>query len=169
MIRRSLQIACLAGAGFALACAVAVQARDTLGIFESWGAFRDPRAARCYAISRASNLGAGRRWQPFVAIGYWPRQAIRGQVNIRLSRELAAQSQAKLTIGGRSFFLVGGVTDVWANDRRDDAAIVAAMRSGTTMSVHGRGRDGAGFTDRYQLRGAATAIDAAALGCARLR
>jgi hypothetical protein len=33
--------------------------------------------------------------------------------------------------------------------------------------VHGRTQAGASFSDRYELRGAATAIDAAALGCAR--
>jgi hypothetical protein len=37
------------------------------------------------------------------------------------------------------------------------------------MSVQTRDARGRGFADTYALRGAATAIDAAALGCARLR
>jgi hypothetical protein len=161
----------LAAGLLALSCAVPAPApaRDTLGVFESWGAFRDPRAGRCYAISRASNLGAGLRWQPFAAIGYWPRKRARGQVNIRLSRELAKDVRAELVLGDKRFALVGGGADVWAKDKQEDAAIVAAIRAGGTMSVHGRSRTGERFSDRYALRGAATAIDAAALGCARIK
>ena len=28
-------------------------ARSSLGVFDDWGAFRDPRQPRCYAISKA--------------------------------------------------------------------------------------------------------------------
>jgi hypothetical protein len=144
-------------------------ARDTLGVFERWGAFRDPAQGRCYAIARGSGLGASRRWQPFAAVGYWPRQGVRGQINIRLSRELAPGAPASLTVGGRSFALTGGAADVWARDRRDDAAIVAAIRGGGALIVQGRSKTGESFSDRYELRGAATAIDAAAFGCARVK
>ena len=48
-----------------------------------------------------------------------------------------------------------------------DAAIVAAMRSGSRMSVTATDRGGNRFTDRYSLAGVATAIDAATIACAR--
>jgi len=50
-----------------------------------------------------------------------------------------------------------------------DAAIVAAMRSAGTMSVSATDSAGRRFTDRYSLEGAATALDAATVGCARVR
>ena len=50
-----------------------------------------------------------------------------------------------------------------------DAAIVAAMRSAGAMSVSARDAAGRRFTDRYSLAGAATAMDAATVGCARIR
>ena len=74
-----------------------------------------------------------------------------------------------LSVGDRRFALVAGQGDAWAQDPRADAAIIAAMRSASSMSVQTRGANGRGFADTYRLRGAATAIDAAALGCARLR
>ena len=52
---------------------------------------------------------------------------------------------------------------------RMDAAIVAAMRSAPSMSVESGTATGGAIADTYRLRGAATAIDAAALGCAKLR
>jgi len=144
-------------------------ARDVLGVFQRWGAFRDAREGRCYAISQPVAGGwKDSPWRPFASVGYWPRQGARGQINIRLSHPLPDRASAVLTIGDRRFTLRGGGADVWAQDRQADAAILAAMRSGGAMSVSGTSRAGGAFTDRYNLRGAATAIDAAALGCARV-
>lgn len=148
--------------------AAPASSRDSLGVFDSWGAFRDAEVPRCYAVAQPATR-AGGRWRPFAAVGSWPRANVRGQVHIRLSREIAARSPLTLAIGEQRFTLVGGGADAWAPDRQSDAAIVAAMRSAPSMSVSARARTGAGFADTYRLRGAATAIDAAALGCGRLR
>ncbi len=153
----------------AMTLAVPAHARDSLGVFDSWGAFRDAQTPRCFAIAEPARLASDGRWRPFAAVGYWPRANVRGQVHIRLSREIAARSPLVLTIGEQRFDLTGGGADAWAPDRRIDAAIVAAMRSAPSMSLSARARTGAGFADTYRLRGAATAIDAAALGCGRLR
>lgn len=145
------------------------QARDSLGIFDGWGAFRDAQVPRCYAIAQPTRRGTVGRWSPFASVSYWPRANVRGQVHIRLSREVATNSPLTLSVGGQRFAMVGGGADAWAADRQGDAAIVAALRSATSMSISARARTGAGFADTYRLRGAATAIDAAALGCGRLR
>ena len=36
-----------------LALASPLAARDSLGVFGQWGAFRDPDVPRCYAIAKA--------------------------------------------------------------------------------------------------------------------
>ena len=74
-----------------------------------------------------------------------------------------------LRIDGRSFQLVSGPRDAWAPDRRADAGIVAAMRTGLELVVETRSTAGTLVRDRYALRGAATAIDAAAIACAGQR
>jgi hypothetical protein len=150
-----------------------VQARDSLGIFERWGAFRDPSVPRCYAIAepvrRSAKAPDAQHWRAFMSIGTWPKQGVRGQVHFRLSRPLLPGSRVTVGIGDRRFALVAGTADAWAADRRMDAAIVAAIRASTTLSVEGRASDGRTFADVYALRGAATAMDAAALSCARMR
>lgn len=156
----------------ALAAPDAAAARDSLGIFESWGAFRDPArnvmALRCYAIAQpARRSGGGAKWQPFASIATWPRQNVRGQLHIRLSQSRKPGSSVSLSIGDRRFALVAGNADAWAPDKQTDAAIVAAMRSGTSMSVQTVASTGRAFADTYALPGAATAMDAAALGCSR--
>lgn len=154
---------------FLLLAAAPAFGRDSLGMFEAWGAFRDPGTPRCYAIALPAIKRAGNMAEPFAAVGSWPRQRLRGQVHFRLSRTRATNAPVILNVGDRRFTLVAGPADAWASDGRGDAAIVAAMRSASSMSVQTTDARGRGFADTYALRGAATAIDAAAIGCAKLR
>lgn len=144
-------------------------ARDSLGIYSSWGAFRDSAVPRCYAIAMAQPSTKQRDYQPFATVGSWPRRNLRGQVHFRLSRRLAQNARITLSIGRERFVLTGGGGDAWAADRRMDAAIVAAMRSAPDMTVSARDAGGKGFSNTWELAGAASAMDAAAIGCARLR
>lgn len=144
--------------------ALAVQtatARESLGIFERWGAFREP--ARCFAIAQPVRAGS----TGFASVASFPARGVRGQFHARLSRARATQAQVTLSIGERRFQLVAGAVDAWAPDTRTDAAIRSAIRSARSMSVESVDRRGRAFADTYALRGAATAIDAASLGCAR--
>jgi hypothetical protein len=103
-------------------------ARDSLGVFERWAAFRDPAsrsaALRCYAIAEPEG-GNG----AYATIAFWPQARVRGQYYVRLPRAAAAGTTASLTLGSRRFALIARGTGLWAADARADAAIVAAMRS----------------------------------------
>ena len=136
--------------------------RTTLGIFAGWGAFRDSAPARCFAIARPVPA----RGDAFAAISTWPREGARNQLHIRLSRARAAKARVTLSIGERRFELRAGAADAWAPDPSTDIAIVAAMRDARSMSVETLAASGAPFADTYALKGAASAIDAAAVGCA---
>lgn len=143
-------------------------AKDSLGIFGDWGAFRDPSVPRCYAIARPGPSRLDRDYQPYVSIGTWPKREIRGQLHVRLSRKMAERPGIVLVIAGQRFELTGGGGDAWAQDKAMDAAIVAAMRSAGSMTVSARDASGRRFSNTYSLDGAATAMDAATVGCARL-
>lgn len=144
-------------------------ARDSLGMFESWGAFRDPGVPRCYAIAMAAPSAQRREFQPYASVGTWPRRGVRNQLHLHLSRRIQPGSRITLAIGGQRFALAGGGADAWPPDRRTDAAVIAALRSARTMTVSARDSSGRSFSNSWPLAGAATAMDAAAIGCARLR
>jgi hypothetical protein len=147
-------------------------AKDSLGVFGQWGAFRDPQVPRCYAIAAAeveTRSRSAREHAPFASVGTWPKRGVRGQLHFRMSRNLATSPRLSLAIGGQRFELTGGGGDAWATDRTTDAAVIAAMRSAASMSVSATDSAGRRFTDRYSLEGAATALDAATVGCARVR
>jgi hypothetical protein len=151
-----------------LAMTTPAVARDSLGLYGGWGAFRDPAALRCYAIAMADPNARQRDFQPFAAIGTWPKRGVRNQIHFRLSRRIAAGSQIQLGIGDRRFALIGGGADAWAPNNQDNAAIIAAMRSAPRMQVSARDDRGRQFGNYWTLAGAASAMDAAAIGCARL-
>ncbi|WP_174286725.1 hypothetical protein [Sphingomonas bacterium] len=149
-----------------LAAAPPVAARETIGIYKGWGAFRDARPPRCFAI--AEPVRAGGAGRPFASVADWPGRGLRGSFHIRLSRERDRSAGVTLSIGERRFALMADGVDAWAADTASDRAIVAAMRDGRSMSVEAVGAGGHPFADVYALPGAATAIDAAALGCVGL-
>lgn len=152
---------------FLAAAAPAAAQPQSLGIFSTWGAFRD--GGRCYAIAQPYRAPPALAWRPFAAIGHWPGRGGGGQLHIRLSREKRPASAVLARIDGRSFQLVGGGRDAWAPDLRADVEIQATMRTGIDLVVETRATDGRLVRDQYQLRGAATAMDAAAIACARRR
>lgn len=150
-----------------LAIAAPLSAKDSLGVFSDWAAFRDPSVPRCYAIAMPASSRLQRDFEPFATIGTWPTRNLRGQVHFRLSRQLATNSIISLRVGTTRFRLTGGGGDAWAEDRRMDAAIVAAMRSANTMVIRAVDSRGRRFSNTYELSGAASAMDAATIGCAR--
>ena len=136
---------------------------EALGAFGNWAAFRE--AGRCYAITAPVQASGGEAGQPFASVAAWPGRG--SQLHIRLSREKRAGSAVLLRVDGRLFQLIGGGRDAWAPDGRADAEIQAAMRTGIDLAVETRATDGLLVRDQYRLRGAATAMDAAAIACAR--
>lgn len=145
--------------GTLLLAAAPLAARESLGVYDSWAAFKDASPARCYAIAKAQGKP---RAPAYATISQWPARGVRGAVHLVLSREVPAKGTVRLAVGDKRFTLVTKGRNAWAADPQSDAAIIAAIRSAARMSV-----SGTGFTDRYTLAGAATAIDAATVGCAK--
>lgn len=139
-------------------------AKSQLGAWQSWAAFKDPETPRCYAIGAPEDaVSEG----GYVSVGFWPKRRVTHQIYVRLSRERSSNGGITLSAGGRRFRLVTKGNGGWAKDRTMDMAIIAAVRASRSMSVESIGRNGGSIVDAYALRGAASAIDAAALDCAR--
>ena len=152
----------LAAATIANIVSVTASARDALDSYGQWAAFHDPVSGnlprRCFAIAEPEQAGVAQ----YATISFWPAARVRGQVYFRLTRNVAAGEIVALDLGGRRFELATRGNGAWARDARMDAAIVAGLRSSETMRLSvGRG------SSIWPLSGVASAIDAAALGCAR--
>jgi hypothetical protein len=136
--------------------------RTAIGVYDAWGAFRAGVPARCYAISAPVRSGSS----GFASIAARFGASRRPALYVRLSRQRDPAAPVTLAIGERRFVLTGNARAVWSPDAATDRAIVAAMRGARSMSISTLNRRGRPFADSYALGGAATAIDAATLGCA---
>lgn len=154
-------------AAFLMPSAGLANERKTLGVYGNWAAFRDEEGPRCYAIARPFSTHGAPLFKSYASLGYWPNARITGQFYVRLSKPLGEGRELRLTIGERRFILRGKGMHGWAGDNRMDAAILTALRTSENMRVHGVTESGTTINDMYELKGAATAADAAALGCAR--
>lgn len=152
------------GFGAAIALAAPLAARDSLGVYDGWAAFKDEKPLRCYAISKAQGSPPA---PAYATISNWPDRKVRGTLHLVLSRDVADKTGVRLAVGDKRFTLVANGRNAWAKDARDDAAIIAALRSATRMSVSASSAKGGTFTDRYTLTGVATAMDAATVACAQ--
>lgn len=151
-----------------VAAILLLAARTALGVHAGWAAFADTAPHRCFAVAAPRGQDPERQGRPFASIATWAGGA-RNQLYLRLSRPRDLKAKVTLSVGDRRFELLAARTDAWAPDPATDRAIVAAMRSGRSMSVETLGASGKPFADVYALKGAATAIDAAALNCALAR
>jgi hypothetical protein len=142
-----------------------VGTRTPIGVYEAWGAFREGDPPRCYAITAPVRVGGNARWRPSVSVVARFGRDRRAALFVRLSLARSLAATVTLAIGERRFTLSGSDTAAWSPDAATDHAIVAAMRGARSMSVSAVTPAGRPFADSYALGGAATAIDAAMLGC----
>ncbi|WP_308461540.1 hypothetical protein [Sphingomonas citricola] len=159
----------MSGTVILLALAFLSGARDAVGVWQRWGAIRDagpPR--RCFALARPVTVSGGTDMRGgFASVAARTDAARRPAVFVRFSVLRQPGTPITLTIGERRFGLRGDARGARAPDAATDRAIVAVMRGGRSMSVSGVATGGRPFADTYALDGAATAIDAASLACAR--
>jgi predicted small secreted protein len=146
-----------------LAAATPVCARETLGIFGDWGAFRDRRGGTvCFAVSApGASTGKGRSGGQLV-VSRWPGQTVGGQLMAGAGTDIQS---ASLSTGSRSFKLVARGDSAWLADAAGDTLAVAALAGSSRASVDGRTARGNRFSDIYSLQGFSDAWNAARKGC----
>ena len=130
----------------------------------AWAAHRF--GSRCEASSRPLFPARSREKQARAGFVFDPLRRRMGDFYVRLSRVPRPGSSVMLTVGTQPFLLAPRGPWAWSRGPSQDAAIIAAARSAGGMRIEARDSSGRRFTDRYLLDGAATAIDAAAAGCA---
>jgi len=124
-------------------------------------------AGQCDAASLSLLPASKTRLQGRASLSF-DRGARHGQFAAALSKPVAAAASVMLTIDDQPFLLVARGAGAWSRGPAQEAAIIAALRGATRMRIEARSARGVRFTDRYELAGAPTAIDAAAACAAAL-
>ena len=149
--------------GLSLAMALAAPGQ-VLGVSGSWAAI--DRGSSCEAVTRSPYPPSKTRPAAVAGFRFTPDRRQWGQFHVALSRAPRAGASVMLELNGQPFLLVARGRDAWSRGTAQDQAIIAAIRSARAMKVSARSGSGQRFTDRFEPRGAATAIDRAAARCA---
>jgi hypothetical protein len=148
----------------ALSIFFAAMAGQVLGVSGAWAAI--DRQSSCEAMTRSPRPPTRNRGQAAAGFRFTPDRRQWGQFHVALSRTPRTGASVMLEVGGQPFLLVARGSDAWSRGTAQDQAIIEALRSARSMKVSARSGSGARFTDRFEPRGAATAIDMAAARCA---
>jgi invasion protein IalB len=156
----------------ALACAAlpalaqAPESPTSLGTSGDWEAFTyEAEGSKvCYAYSQpkkseANKKGVGRGAIYFM-ITHAPGKKVKAQPSTFIGYTFKDKSEVKLTIEGKDFNLYPVGNTAWTDKVETEKAILAAMKSGKTMTVSGTSAKGTETTDTYSLKGISAAMDA---------
>lgn len=130
----------------------------------AWSAL--DRGGTCEALSRSTRIAAKGKVQAIAGFTFSADHRRWGEFHARLRRLPRAGAAVMLRIDNQPFLLVSRGNIAWSDGPLQQKAIIAALRSGTAMTIESRDSAGQRFIDPYVLDGAATAIDAAAAACA---
>lgn len=119
---------------------------------------------RCEARSRPLWFKPGT--EPYAGFAFDRSGRPHGQFYVHLGRPARAGASVIATIGDQPFLLAGNGAWAWSANAAQQQAILKAARYGQQMRIDSRDTGGRRVVDRYDLSGAATAIDAAAAACA---
>jgi hypothetical protein len=120
--------------------------------------------SRCEARSRA--LWFKPKTEPYAGFTFDRSGRPHGQFYVHLGRAARAGATVIATIADQPFLLAGKGEWAWSANAAQQQAILKAARYGHGMRIDSRDSSGRRIVDRYDLSGAATAIDAAAAACA---
>jgi hypothetical protein len=140
------------------------QEPTSLGKFENWEAYtyqaKDSRVCYIYAAPSKSEAAKKVKRDPvYFMVTHWPGRKVREQISTIIGYPFKEESLVKLKVDDKSFELYTNGDMAWADGAQTDQAIVAAMKSGSTLTISGTSWRGTATTDTYSLAGMTTAMD----------
>ncbi len=146
-----------------------------LGVFRSWTAFSatSPEGKVCYALSKPTATLPKKppRDAVYVIISVWPGRAVKDELQVVPGYLYKEGEPVFAQVGSRrtEFFTRndGKSGSAWVKNVDDEAALVSAMRGGSTLTVTGITKKGIKTTDTYSLAGIAGAVERAHRECGK--
>lgn len=157
-----------------VAMAVAVPALAAnpveIGAFGKWKVYR-VAGTTCYAMAAptASEPRRVTRGDIHVMISVWPRRAVVDEVQVVSGYPYRESDPVWVEVGGRRFEFFSrndaAPSAAWIRNESENRALIAALRSGSSMRVTGTSQRGTETVDTYSLAGIAAALDRAHRAC----
>jgi hypothetical protein len=139
---------------------------------KSWTAYKsgDGAAKMCFVASQPTDTkyvppGVKSRDPAYFMITTIPAKKIKNEASTIIGYSFKNGAKVTVDVGGKKFTMFTDKDSAWVENPADEGVLVAAMRSGSTMSVQGTSSRGTVSTDTYSLAGISAALDAIAKEC----
>ncbi len=167
-MRKLLSVSCLAY--FFGVSAAAAAAPKLIGEYDDWVAYyyQDAGGKVCYMAStpKKDEGKYTKRGDIYAVVTHRPNEKSFDVVNINAGYTFKPESKVTVKIGGKTFDKLFTSGDkAWAVNDKTDKEIVAAMKKGSRMIVHGTSSKGTATKDTYSLAGFSQAYKAISNKC----
>jgi len=133
-----------------------------IGEFSEWKAYsyKAPDTMVCYITARpkASEPKNVKRDPAFLLVTNMPGRKVRNEISTIIGYPFKQDSVAELTIDSAAFQLFTNADGAWADTTATEKKIVAAMKSGKSLTLKGTSWRGTETLDTYSLEGVTPAL-----------
>jgi hypothetical protein len=165
---RTLAVAAIT---FAATTAFAQESTNRVATMTDWNVFTEESPKECWGVSKPKEMVNTRDGQPvsvrrgdvLLFVTFRPGEA--GQISFTGGYPFASGSTVDVTIDGQPYQLFTDGEWAWPGSTADDAALLAAMKRGTTAVLKARSGRGTQTQDSFSLRGFTAAMEDAEKRC----
>lgn len=143
------------------------QSARVLGDFRDWSSYAadDGSGTICFAMTKPKTSDPATEGEAYLYITNRPGEDVVGEFNIVTGYTFQTGSVATVSVGGQNFALFTQGDAAWLDDSGQSAALAAAIRAGSSLSVQGTNAAGTQVIQNYSLSGATAAQQAIGAEC----
>lgn len=143
------------------------QSARVLGDFRDWSSYAadDGSGTICFAMTKPKTSDPASEGQGYLYITNRPGEDVVSEINIVAGYTFQTGSVATISVGGQSFALFTQGDAAWLDDSGQSAALAAAIRAGSSLTVQGTNAAGTQVIQNYSLSGATAAQQAIGAEC----
>jgi hypothetical protein len=136
----------------------------SLGASGDWEAFtyeaEGSKVCYVYSQPKKSDPATAKRGPIYFMITHWPGKKVKAQPSTFIGYTFKEGSEVKLAIDAKTFNLYPVENMAWTDKVETEKSILAALKSGKSMTVAGTSAKGTATKDTYSLSGISAAMDA---------
>lgn len=143
-------------------------APESLGRERAWEAVKDSERGICYMISfpLRSEGEYTSRGPVYLTVSIRPADNVTGEISLASGYPYGTQP-VTFAVGGKNFELTPKGEWAWTKNAEDDAALLNAMISGSSLVVNGTSARGTLTTDTFSLSGVTASWNKVKAACAQ--
>jgi hypothetical protein len=170
------RMAVLAAITFATTVANAQESTNRVAMMTDWNVFVEEEPKMCWGVSKPKESVNSRDGQPVsvrrgdILLFVTFNPGLPPQISFTGGYPFAAGSLVEMAIDGEVYSMIPGVDGTetewaWPGTPEDDAALLAALKGGTTAVMTARSGKGTQTVDTFSLRGFTAAMEDAGTRC----